>query len=309
MVNHKIFQKTLKRSISFSGVGLHSGKNVGVCIKSAMPNTGIIFIRTDTKEKIEIKASYKNIKKSKLCTTLTDTQGITEIITVEHLLASLLGRGVDNAIIEIDGGEIPAFDGSSRVFDNYIMTAGLKELDVYRKFIKIKKRIEVEEGNKKMILEPFDGFKLDCFIDFEQPIGKQKLVLDGDCLSVYSEIFKARTFCRYSDVKTMQDQGFALGGSLSNALVIDKGKLMNKERMRYSDEFVRHKMLDILGDISLLGCHIEGSLMASCPGHEINKNLMFKIFNNHENYEILQDEIKDIWRDENDRADLAVAVS
>ena len=289
------FQKTLSRTISFRGKGLHSGLDVEVKLKPSIANTGIVFIRTDLGDKVEINANYRNVSNSLLCTTLKNESSGVKVFTVEHLLATLSGRGIDNVLIEIDGDEVPVLDGSSNEFDQLIRSEDIIDLNTYRKYLVIKRKVEIIDGERNFKLEPYNGFKIDVSINFPEPIGYENIKLNSNIHSIYKDVFKARTFCYYSDVRSMQEKGLAKGGSLENAIVINNKEIMNNDGLRYKDEFVRHKVLDLIGDFSLLGYQLIGNITAKCPGHEMNSRIMSILMNDPSNYEIVQAKDESNW--------------
>ena len=286
------FQKTIARETEFSGIGLHSGVESYVKLKPAKADTGIVFLRKDKDKDIykSIPADYKFISKSNLCTTLESFDSSFKLLTVEHLLAAVKGNEIDNLVIEVSSSsEIPALDGSAIEFDNIIKKAGvLVQREKYKKYLLIKKKLEVKQGISFIEVMPSTNFSIDCTIDFPEPIGKQNLYLGNSIKDIYEEVLEARTFCFYNDIKGMQNIGLAQGGSLKNALVIKNNKVLNKEGLRNEKEFVQHKILDMIGDLALINYNLRCSIKAYCPGHAINKQLMNKIFSTLSNYEIQQ---------------------
>ena len=280
-------QKTINSSIEFKGIGLHTGNNVSMKLSPSPTDSGIIFRRLFRNKIIEIKASYQNVKSTKLCTLLSDSEGNT-VSTVEHILSALYALEIDNVFIDIDSNEIPVYDGSSKEFVNKLNSVGIKELDSHKKFIKIKKEIEVFDGNKKARVTPFDNTLITTEVEYDHKmIGKQTISLMLTPTIYKSQICSARTFGFLRDVENLRKSGLALGGSLDNAIVLDENKILNKEGLRFSDEFVRHKLLDFIGDISLSGNRILGSFYTSHTGHELNYKLIQKIFESPENWELV----------------------
>jgi len=286
-------QKTIVKEIAFSGIGLHTGVNCDIKLLPAEANTGIVFKRTDIDKNNTISADFKFISESRLCTTLENYNNKVKIYTVEHLLAAIKGNDIDNIIIECNAEEIPALDGSAMMFDQLIKKAGiLKQSEANKKYLLIKKEVTVKSGISEITLSPSDNFKLECNILFPNPIGEQVLKLDGPIKDFYKDILDARTFCFYEDIEKMKNSGLAKGGNLDNAIVIKDKKVLNKEGLRSENEFVKHKVLDLIGDLALCGFNIIGDIKAKCPGHEINKLTMKKIFSDYSNYEIVQEKPK-----------------
>ena len=280
-------QKTLKKSMSFSGVGLHTGKKVSMTLSPAPPETGFVFRQRKNDRVIIIEANYKNVKSTKLCTLLSDSSG-NSISTVEHILSALYGLELDNIYIDLDSSEIPVCDGSSLEFVNKLKKNEFAEQNSYKKFIKIKKNIEVFDGKKVARVSPFDNTLITTEIEYNHKlIGKQSisLMLNPDIYS--SQICSARTFGFLKDVENLRKAGFALGGSLENAIVLDDERVLNENGLRFSDEFVRHKVLDFLGDISLAGYKILGSFFSSQTGHNLNYRLIKKIFDSPDSWELV----------------------
>jgi len=286
-------QKTIAREIAFNGVGLHTGVNCNIKLLPAEANTGIVFKRTDIAKNNIIAADFKFISESRLCTTLENYNNNVKIFTVEHLLAAIKGNDIDNIIIECNSEEIPALDGSAKMFDQLIKKVGiLQQREANKKYLLIKKEVTVKSGISEITLSPSDNFKLECNILFPNPIGEQILKLKGPIKDFYKEILDARTFCFYEDIEKMKKSGLAKGGNLDNAIVIKDGKVFNKGGLRSENEFVKHKVLDLIGDLALCGFNIIGDIKAKCPGHEINKLTMKKIFSDYSNYEIVQEKPK-----------------
>ncbi|MDA9558894.1 UDP-3-O-acyl-N-acetylglucosamine deacetylase [Alphaproteobacteria bacterium] len=285
-------QKTIVKEIVFNGIGLHTGANCDIKLLPAEANTGIVFKRTDIAKNNTISADFKFISESRLCTTLENYNNV-KIYTVEHLLAAIKGNDIDNIIIECNAEEIPVLDGSAMIFDQLIKKAGiLKQVEANKKYLLIKKEVTVKKGISEIILSPSDNFNLECNILFPYPIGEQVLKLDGPIIDFYKDILDARTFCFYEDIEKMKKSGLAKGGNLDNAIVIKDKKVLNKDGLRSENEFVKHKVLDLIGDLALCGFNIIGDIKAKCPGHEINKLIMKKIFSDYSNYEIVQEKPK-----------------
>ena len=273
-------QRTLSSKIRASGVGLHTGKKISLTLKPAPSNSGIVFKRTDI-ESAPIKASLENVFDTRLSTSLSNDQ--IKISTVEHLLSALAGIGIDNAIVELDGPEVPIMDGSARPFVFMIQSAGIQEQSEAKRFIKIKKTIEVKQDEKWAKIEPFDGFKVAFTIDFDHPAfseTSQSSEIDFSSVSYLSQVSRARTFCFAKDIQLLRKNNLALGGSVNNAIVIDDYKVVNEEGVRFQDEFVKHKILDAIGDLYLLGHGLIGSFSAYKSGHHLNNLLLRELINN-----------------------------
>ena len=278
-------QRTLSSKIKASGVGLHTGQKISLTLNPAPVNAGIIFVRTDMKSG-PIKASLDNVYDTRLSTTLSNN--IAKISTVEHLLSALAGLGIDNALIELDGPEVPIMDGSARPFVFMIQSAGIQEQDDTKKFIRIKKKIEVRQDEKWAKIEPFDGFKVAFTIDFNHPAfseSSQSSEIDFSSVSYLSQVSRARTFGFAKDIELLRKNNLALGGSVNNAIVIDDYKVINEEGVRFQDEFVKHKILDAIGDLYLLGHGLIGSFSAYKSGHHLNNLLLRELVNNVDAWE------------------------
>lgn len=268
-------QRTLKRPIRAIGVGLHTGKNILLTLRPAPPNTGIVFCRTDIEPHKAIRAHAHVVGDTTLATTLIE-DGI-RVATVEHLLSAFSGLSIDNAYVDLDGEEVPVMDGSASRFVFLIEAAGIEEQDVKKQFILIKKSVTVQDGDKHAQFEPFAGAKFSVTVDFSHPViqeSAQSISIHLSRTSYIKEISRARTFGFLSDIEKLKANNLALGGSLDNALVFDAEKVMNESGLRYKDEVVRHKLLDAIGDIYLLGCHIIGSYVGYKSGHALNNLLI-----------------------------------
>jgi UDP-3-O-[3-hydroxymyristoyl] N-acetylglucosamine deacetylase len=284
------YQNTIATIITCSGIGVHSGKIVNATFKPAAVNTGICFVRNDIKNKNNIiKADYKNVHKTKLGTSLVNEDGV-EVATVEHLMAGIFGANIDNLLIELDNIEIPIFDGSSEPFIFLLHCAGIKKQEEYRKFLKIEKKIKVfSHDNKESFaaFEPSMDLLIDFSIEFQQKIiGKQRFLFDSSKDDFQYVISRARTFGLKSEVDYMRSHNLALGGSLDNAVVVDDDKVLNPDGLRFKDEFVRHKILDVVGDLYLTGMPIIGKYEGKKSGHELNNKLLHKLFSDPSNYSI-----------------------
>ena len=283
------YQKTLKEEVVCEGVGLHSGSKTQIKILPAEVNSGITFIREDLIKDRKIIASYKNVCDTKLGTTIQNNAGH-KVHTIEHLMSAFMGLRIDNADVVLSGSEVPIMDGSSKIFLDKINTVGIKEQFAKKKVIKILKEVSFSQNNSSIIAIPSDNFSIDYMIDFEDPaigIQRQKVTLLADNFD--KEIGSARTFGMLDEVEYMHKNGLALGGSINNAIVVDNGKILNPGGLRYKDEFVRHKILDLCGDIYLAGSHILGSIIAKRAGHEVNNKFLWELFSDKSNYEVIEE--------------------
>ena len=280
-------QKTLKSKITFTGIGLHTGNKVKMTLNPAPIQTGIVFRRQIKGKTQEIKANYENVVSTRLCTVLSDING-NSVSTVEHILSALYAYEIDNVFIDIDSNEIPVYDGSSLEFVKMIEKVSFEEQKSHKKFLKIKKNVEVTIDNKIARVSPFDNTLITTEINYNHKlIGKQSISLVLNPNIYKSQISSARTFGFLKDVDNLRKSGLALGGSLENAIVLDEEEVLNEEGLRFTDEFVRHKLLDFIGDISLSGYRILGSFYTSHPGHELNLELLKKIFESQDNWELV----------------------
>ena len=286
--NNVIKQKTLKTAISCTGIGLHSGEKVSMTLLPANVGCGILFRRTDVAgEGAEIKAHYDTVCDTQLCTTIGSENGKT-IGTIEHLMAALLGAGIDNVIVEVGGAEVPIMDGSAAPFIFLIDCAGVVEQDVPRKAVRVLKTISITHGEKSATLEPSTGFSLEFQIDFESPVVASQNLTIGLAEGVFkNDIARARTFGFMHEVEALWAAGLAKGGSLDNAVVVSGDKIMNEDGLRFDDEFVRHKILDAVGDLYLAGHPILGHYFGLRSGHALNNQLLHELFSDASNYEIV----------------------
>tara|TARA_B100002019_G_scaffold266789_1_gene257351 strand:+ start:1939 stop:2859 length:921 start_codon:yes stop_codon:yes gene_type:complete len=271
-----IKQRTLQQAISATGIGLHKGNKVNLTLRPAPANTGLIFRRTDLEPAVDIPARADWVRDTQLCTCLINEENI-RISTVEHLLAALAGVGIDNAIIEVDSHEIPIMDGSSHPFVYLLQSAGIEEQSAAKKFIRIKEPVRVEEGDKWAELLPHDGFRIDFAIDFDHPAiadTGQTVSMDFSANAFIKDISRARTFGFMKDIEYLRKNNLALGGSFDNAVVLDDFRVLNNDGLRYDDEFVKHKMLDAVGDLYMGGHSILGHLRAYKSGHALNNQLL-----------------------------------
>lgn len=276
---HSHHQTTIAGEISCSGIALHSGEKVDMRLYPAEANTGIQFVRLDVEEKKSVvPANYLNVTGTMLGTTISNEYGI-GVSTVEHVMAALWGMGIDNVIIAISGSEVPIMDGSSEPFVFLLECAGVKKLNEPRNILEVISTITVKDGDCVSTISPFDGFRLDIAIDYPNTvIPRQKAIYDFSNDSFKNALSRARTFGFVADVEKLQAMGLARGGSLDNAIVLNDTSILNKEGLRYDDEFVRHKALDCVGDFFLSGFRIRGAISTSKPGHGINNKLLRKLF-------------------------------
>ena len=279
-------QRTINHTIKLSGVGLHNGINANLTVKPASENFGIKFCRTDIDKENLIEANYQNVVEPILCTKIKNNSGAT-VSTVEHLMAAFFGEGIDNALVEIDASEVPILDGSASEFVESIRSAGIKEQKESRKFIKVLKKVEIQEGKKHISIEPLEN---DLIVDFEivysNPLirtrRKEFKLSDGDLTDIYN----SRTFCLYEDIDFIKSQGLAKGGSLENAIVVRGNEILNDDGLRNRHEFVYHKILDCLGDLMLSGYRIFGHVKTSQGGHALTNKLLLKFFSEKSNWSL-----------------------
>ncbi|HAD30998.1 MULTISPECIES: UDP-3-O-acyl-N-acetylglucosamine deacetylase [unclassified Methylophaga] len=283
-----IKQRTLKNVIRATGVGLHSGEMVYLTLRPAAPNTGIIFRRVDLDPVVEIEAKAENVGETALSTTLI--QNGQRVSTVEHLLSAFAGLGIDNAYIDLNAAEVPIMDGSAGPFVFLVQSAGIEEQAVAKQFIRIKKPVLLEDGDKWAKFEPFEGFKVSFTIDFEHPAftGRpQQVDVDFSSTSFVREVSRARTFGFMKDIEKLREMNLALGGSMDNAIVVDDFRVLNEDGLRYEDEFVRHKVLDAIGDLYLLGHSLIGAFVGHKSGHEVNNRLLRKLIAQEDCWELV----------------------
>lgn len=280
------YQHTLRHSVTCSGVGLHTGETVHLTLKPAAEDTGIVFMRRDVEGRNPfVAAHYRNVVETRLGTTIANDEGV-KVATIEHLMAALWGCGVDNAVIELDGPEVPIMDGSSEPFVFLIECAGLAEQLKPRKLIKILKPVEARDGDAFAILKPGKGYAVHLDIDFPSSvIGRQTLTLDFSAVQFKNTVSRARTFGFEKEVDTLRQMGLARGGSLENAIVVNEGGILNPEGLRYNDEFVRHKVLDCVGDLFLAGARIVGDVHGYKSGHCLNNKVLRALFADHANWQ------------------------
>ena len=287
-------QKTIKAPIDFEGITLHKGKIAKVKILPAKPNSGIVFKRIDIKGDNLIEANFLNVSDATLCTTLTNKSGAS-VSTVEHLIAALYGKGVDNVLIEIDTDEVPIIDGSSKFFVEKIDSVGLENSDKSIKIIKILKKISLKDGSKTISMEPTKtSLEIDFEIKFNNPVIKNQRNIINVYETDLTDIFNSRTFCLYEDVEKLKKMNLAKGGSLENAIVVKNDKILNDGGLRNKKEFVNHKILDCMGDLYLSGHKIVGKLICSQGGHRLTNQLLRKIFSDNQNFSIFELKEKNI---------------
>ena len=270
-----IRQCTLKNVIRASGVGLHSGRKVYLSLRPAPVNTGIIFRRVDLGDVVEIKACPENVGDTTLSTTLS--RGNVCVSTVEHLLSAMAGLGIDNAYVDVSAPEVPIMDGSAGPFVFLIQSAGIEQQNAPKQFIRIKKPVAVDDGNKWACFEPFEGFKVSFSIEFDHPAFHQsvnKATVDFSTTSFVKEVSRARTFGFMRDLERLRENNLALGGTLDNAIIVDDYRVLNEDGLRYEDEFVKHKVLDAIGDLYLLGHSLIGFFNGHKSGHKLNNKLL-----------------------------------
>ena len=281
-------QKTVKNNISLKGIGIHTGKEVHLNVLPANPNTGIVFIRKDLKKNNTIYPFYNNVTNTTLCTTISNEYGV-KVSTIEHLMGAFYGFGIDNAIVEIDSQEVPIFDGSAKVFIENINKVGLKFSDQPIKIIKINKKVEVQDGEKSILIEKSN---VTSDIEFEIKYKNNLINKQKNKINVFednlNDIFNSRTFCLYEDIEKLKKMNLGLGGSLDNAIVIKQNKVLNNGGLRNNLEFVNHKILDCMGDLFLSGYKIIGSLKCSQGGHNLTNQLLKKVFSNQSNYSLIE---------------------
>ncbi|MCU7838623.1 MAG: UDP-3-O-acyl-N-acetylglucosamine deacetylase [Candidatus Thiodiazotropha sp. (ex Troendleina suluensis)] len=281
-----IWQRTLKNVIRATGVGLHTGEKVFLTLRPAAPDTGIIFRRVDLDPPVEIRACAENVGDTRLSSTLVQ-EGV-RVSTVEHLLSALAGLGIDNAYVDVSAAEVPIMDGSAGPFVFLLQSAGVEEQNKAKRFIRIKRKVEVEEGDKRASFEPFDGFKVSFSIDFDHPAFKERsqfATVDFSSTSFVREVSRARTFGFLRDIEMLRQKELALGGSLDNAVVVDDFRIMNDDGLRYEDEFVKHKILDAIGDLYLLGHSLIGAFSGHKSGHALNNRLLRELINQQDAWE------------------------
>ena len=281
-------QKTVKNEINFSGVALHSGLEVNLCIKPADPNFGIIFKRVDLKDNNIIYPNFNNVTNTSLNTTIENEFGV-KVSTIEHLMGALFGLGIDNAIIEINNEEVPILDGSAKIFIDKIISAGIKVSDSPIKIIKINKEVKFQDGERYISIKPS---VLSLEIDFELKYKNELIGNQRNKFKVYeddlTDVYNSRTYCLYEDIELIKKNGLAKGGSLDNAVVVKGKEILNPDGLRNDKEFVNHKILDCIGDLFTSGYRIVGSVICSQGGHYLTNQLLRKVFADKNNFSILE---------------------
>ena len=281
-------QKTINSSITLEGIGLHSGKNVKICVKPADPNTGIIFKRVDLKINNIVYPNFNNVTNTSLNTTISNEYGVT-VSTIEHLMGALFGLGIDNVIIEIDNEEVPILDGSAKEFVSKIVKVGIKSSETPIKIIKINKKVEFHDGKRFISIEPS---KLSLDIEFELKYDNSVIGNQKNKVKVYEDdlthIYNSRTFCLFEDIEKIKELGLAKGGSLENAIVVKDKEILNKDGLRNKKEFVNHKILDCIGDLYTCGYRMLANIKCSQGGHYLTNELLRKVFDNQENFAVLE---------------------
>ena len=281
-------QKTINKDITFNGIGLHSGLAVTMTVKPAAPNTGIIFKRIDLKENNVVVPNIFNVSSAAFCTTISNDHGVS-VSTIEHLMGALYGLGIDNALIEIDNQEVPILDGSAKLFVEAISKIGIKNSDTPIKIIKILRKIEFVDGNKTITIEPS---KISLDIDFELKYTNKFIGTQRNSVKVFesdlSDIYNSRTFCLFEDIEKLKELGLAKGGTIDNAIVVKDNQVLNQNGLRNQKEFVNHKILDCMGDLYLAGYKIIGKIVCSQGGHKLTNQLLRKVFENDENFSLIE---------------------
>jgi UDP-3-O-[3-hydroxymyristoyl] N-acetylglucosamine deacetylase len=281
-------QKTINQDITFNGIGLHSGLAVTMTVKPAAPNTGIIFKRIDLKENNVVVPNIFNVSSAVFCTTISNDHGAS-VSTIEHLMGALYGLGIDNALIEIDNQEVPILDGSAKLFVEAISKIGIKNSDTPIKIVKILRKIEFVDGNKTITIEPS---KISLDIDFELKYTNEFIGTQRNSVKVFesdlSDIYNSRTFCLFEDIEKLKELGLAKGGTIDNAIVVKDNQVLNQNGLRNQKEFVNHKILDCMGDLYLAGYKIIGKIVCSQGGHKLTNQLLRKVFENDENFSLIE---------------------
>ncbi len=281
-------QKTIKNNVSFSGVALHSGRNVNIVIRPAEPNNGIVFKRIDIESNNIVYPNFNNVTNTSLNTTISNEFGV-KVSTIEHLMGALFGLGIDNALIEIDNEEVPILDGSAKVFIEKILSVGLQVSDTPIKIIKINKEVEYSEGEKFISIKP-STLSLD--IDFALKYKNEIIGNQSNKVKVYeddlTEVYNSRTFCLFEDIELIKKKGLAKGGSLENAVVVKDKEILNKGGLRNDKEFVNHKILDCIGDLYTSGFRLVANVKCSQGGHYLTNKLLRKLFENKDNFSIIE---------------------
>jgi UDP-3-O-[3-hydroxymyristoyl] N-acetylglucosamine deacetylase len=281
-------QRTLKTSIRATGVGLHTGEKVYMTLRPAAPNTGVMFRRVDLPEPVDVPGQALLVGETTLGTTLI-RDGV-RVATVEHLMSALAGLGIDNVYVDLSASEVPIMDGSAGPFVFLIQSAGIEEQDAAKRFVRIRRPVEVTDGDKWARFDPFDGFKVNFEIEFDHPLFKRHLQsasMDFSSTSFLREVSRARTFGFMRDMEMLRDMNLAQGGSLDNAIVLDDYRVLNDDGLRYENEFVRHKILDAIGDLYLMGHSLVGEFSAFKSGHGLNNALLRELIRQEEAWEVV----------------------
>jgi UDP-3-O-[3-hydroxymyristoyl] N-acetylglucosamine deacetylase len=285
-------QRTLKNSIRATGIGLHTGRKVYMTLRPAAVNTGIVFRRVDLDPPVDLPGDARIVGETMLGTTLI--KGDAKVATVEHLMAALAGLGIDNLYVDLSAPEVPIMDGSSAPFVFLLQSAGVAEQNAPKKFVRITKSVRVEDGDKWAEFRPYDGFKVNFKIDFDHPVFKQHTLestIDFSTTSFLKEVSRARTFGFLRDIEAMRSRRLALGGNIDNAIVLDDFRVLNEDGLRYEDEFVRHKILDAIGDLYLLGHSLIGEFTGYKSGHDLNNRLLRALFESGDYEEVTFDDV------------------
>lgn len=283
-----IKQRTLKNVIRATGLGLHTGDKVYLTLRPAAPDTGVVFRRVDLPEPVAIPARAEYVGDTRLCTTMV-RDGV-RISTVEHLLSALAGLGIDNAYVDLSAPEVPIMDGSAGPFVFLVQSAGIEEQHAPKRYIRIKRSVVVEEEDKWVRFDPFDGFKVSITIDFDHPVfhrHRQAATMDFSTTSFVKEVSRARTFGLLKDVELLRSKNLALGGSLDNAIVMDDYRILNEDGLRYDDEFAKHKILDAIGDLYLLGHSLIGAFSGYKSGHALNNRVLRALTADEDAWEVV----------------------
>ncbi len=281
-------QRTLKSVVKATGVGLHSGVKVSLVLRPAQANTGVVFRRVDLQQPVDLKADPFGVGDTRLASCL-ERDGV-KVATVEHLMSALAGLGIDNIYVDVDAAELPIMDGSAAPFIFLLQSAGIEEQNIAKNFLRVKKTVEVREGDKWAKISPYDGFSLDFSIVFNHPAvdrSASQARIDFADQSYFRDVARARTFGFMQDVETLRDQGLALGGSLENAIVMDEYRVLNTDGLRYADEFVKHKILDAIGDLYLAGHPLLGAFSAHKSGHALNNRLLRELLGDQSAWELV----------------------
>ena len=283
-----IRQRTLKNVIRATGIGLHTGEKVYLTVRPAPVDTGVVFRRVDLDPVVEIPATAENVGETTLSSTLVKDGA--KVGTVEHLLSAMAGLGIDNAYVELSAPEVPIMDGSAGPFVFLLQSAGIQEQEAAKKFIRIKREISITEDDKKATFKPFNGFKVAFTIEFDHPVFRgrvQMASIDFSSTSFVKEVARARTFGFMRDIEFLRSQNLALGGSVDNAIVVDDYRILNEDGLRYEDEFVKHKMLDAIGDLYLLGHSLIGEFVGHKSGHALNNQLLRTLLAEEDAWEVV----------------------